>query len=180
MWLEFVRRERMESTVRVCKEGMTQSFQLVKKYTQNVESGTSIQDIESQKGKKGEPPKRSARVSSGPFNSQTDCLFCGTTVTPGGAGFSYVKTDTFVKTILECCDSRSDEWVFTVKGRIEYYCCDLHAADCIYHHSCSGNFQSGASHTTTVPQCPRGKAQKVWPAQKRRSGAGIHERLLLP
>ncbi|KAG7178151.1 hypothetical protein Hamer_G003931 [Homarus americanus] len=32
-------------------------------------------DIENEKRKKVEPPKRSARVSSSPFNSQTDCLF---------------------------------------------------------------------------------------------------------
>lgn len=108
----------------------------MKKYTQNVESGISIQTIlKAKKGKEVEPPKRAARVSSSPFNSQMDCLFCGTMVTPRGASFSYAKTDTLVKIILECCDSRSDEWAYTVKGRIEYYGCYLHAADCIYHHS---------------------------------------------
>ncbi|KAG7161135.1 hypothetical protein Hamer_G004782 [Homarus americanus] len=118
-------------------------------------------DIENKKRKKVEPPKRSARVSSSPFNSQTDCFFCGTIVTPRGASFSYVKTDTFVQTILECCDSRSDEWAFTVKGRIEYYGCDLHAADCIYHRSCSGNFRSGLSiplHFQNVPEAKRRKS----------------------
>ena len=65
--------------------------------------------IKSHQGERSEPAKRSARRSSGPFNSQTDCLFCGTTVTPGNADFSYVKTDTFVKTILECCHNRADE-----------------------------------------------------------------------
>ncbi len=100
-------------------------------------------DIKGHQGKRSDPVKRSARRSSGLFNSQTDCLFCGTTVTPGNADFSYVKTDTFVKTILECCHNRADEWGLTVKGRIEYHGCDLHAADCLYHHACSGNFRSG-------------------------------------
>ncbi|KAG7156758.1 hypothetical protein Hamer_G006773 [Homarus americanus] len=124
-------------------------------------------DIENKKRKKVEPPKRSARVSSSPFNSQTDCLFCGTTVTPRGASFSYVKTDTFVQTILECCDSRSDEWAFTVKGRIEYYGCDLHAADCIYHRSCSANFRSGLS----IPL----QFQNVSEAKRRKSGRPKNE-----
>ena len=30
-----------------------------------------------------------------------------------------------------------------MKGRIEYYGGDLHAADCIYHHACSVNFRNG-------------------------------------
>ena len=34
-------------------------------------------DIKIQQEIKAEPPKRSSRVATGPFNSQTDCLFCG-------------------------------------------------------------------------------------------------------
>lgn len=117
-------------------------------------------DIKSQQEKKCEPAKRSARSSSGPFNSQTDCLFCGTTVTRESADFSYVKTDSFVKTILECCDNRSDEWGLTVKGRIEYYGCDLHAADCLYHHSCSGNFRSGLGIPLQFQNIPDAKRRK--------------------
>jgi 5'-3' exonuclease len=103
-------------------------------------------DIENQQKKDSSsklPLKRSARVSTGPFNSKSDCLFCGTRVDLGGSDYSFVKTDTFARTIRECCESRSDDWSFTVKGRIEYYCGDLHAADCIYHHACSVNFRSG-------------------------------------
>lgn len=81
--------------------------------------------------------KRSVRVSEGPFNSQTDCLFCGTNVQKGSADYSHVKTDIFAKTILQCCESRCDEWSFKVKGRIEYYHGDLHAADCVYHNVCT-------------------------------------------
>ena len=99
--------------------------------------------IASKHGNKSGIAKRSTRISSGPFNSQTDCLFCGTTISQRSGGYSYVKTDVFVKTIVECCDSRSDEWALTVKGRIEYYDCDLYAAECVYHHACSVNFRSG-------------------------------------
>ena len=75
--------------------------------------------------------------------SKTDCLFCGTAIVPGNSDYSYVNTDTFSMTILDCCDSHLDNWSFTVKCRIEHYCGDLHAADCLYHHSCSGHFRSG-------------------------------------
>ena len=88
------------------------------------------------------PRKRSARLSDGPFNSSTDCIYCGTTVKFDASDFSYVKTDTFVKTILQCCNDRCDEWGLVVRSRIEYYEFDLQAADCVYHHSCDGNFRS--------------------------------------
>ena len=103
-------------------------------------------DIENQQKKSGSSIlslKRSARMSTGPFNSKSDCFFCGTQVALGVSDYSYVRTDSFVKTILECCESRSDDWSFIVKGRIEYYGGDLHAADCIYHHTCSVNFRNG-------------------------------------
>ena len=82
-------------------------------------------------------------MSSGPFNSKSDCLFCGTQVALVGSDNRYVKTDSFARTILECCESRSDDWSFTVKGHIEYYGGDLHATDCIYHHKFSVNFRNG-------------------------------------
>lgn len=103
-------------------------------------------DILNQKKKQGPSKpsrKRSSRVLTGPFNSKSDCLFCGTTVDLGSFDYSHVKTDDFAKTILECCENRSDDWSFTVKGRIEYYGGDLHAADCIYHHQCSVHFRTG-------------------------------------
>ena len=88
------------------------------------------------------PRKRSARLLDGPFNNSTDCIYCGTTVKFDASDFSYVKTDTFVKTILQYCNDRCDEWGLVVRSRIEYYGFDLHAADCVYHHSCDGNFRS--------------------------------------
>jgi len=55
------------------------------------------------------------------------------------AGYGLTK---FVETILEVCESRSDDWGLTVNGRIEYYLRDLQAADGLHHHSCNGNFRS--------------------------------------
>ena len=104
--------------------------------------------------------KRSARISLGPFNSRTDCLFCGCSIVAGSLDYSSVKTDTFVKTIFECCNARSDDWSHTVKGRIEYFMGDLFAADCLYHHSCSGNFRSGRDTPIQFQNSPEIKRKK--------------------
>uniref|UniRef100_UPI00358EB1D5 peptidyl-tRNA hydrolase 2, mitochondrial isoform X1 n=1 Tax=Myxine glutinosa TaxID=7769 RepID=UPI00358EB1D5 len=98
----------------------------------------------------GPSVKRSARISLGPYDSKTHCLFCGTEVKEEGpkrghaetASFGYVKTDAFVKTISVHCKTRSDEWALAVQGRIEYFEGDLHAADCVYHKSCNINFRT--------------------------------------
>ncbi len=117
-------------------------------------------DIKIQQENKAEPPKRSARVATGPFNSQTDCLFCGTTITHGSKDTSSVKTDTLAESILECCDNRADQWAFTVKGRIEYYGRDLHAADCVYHHLCSSSFRNGYNIPIQFQKDPEAKRRK--------------------
>nr|XP_055038535.1 uncharacterized protein LOC129426304 [Misgurnus anguillicaudatus] len=109
---------------------------------------------------KTEPPKRSARVATGPFDSQTDCLFCGTTITHGSKDTSSVKTDTLAKSVLECCDNRADQWAFTVKGRIKYYGSDLHAADCVYHHLCSSSFRNGYNIPIQFQKDPEAKRRK--------------------
>ena len=91
--------------------------------------------------------KTSLRVSIGPYNCRTDRLFCGRTVVRDSHGrrddVREVKTDAFPQSILACCENRADDWSFTVKGRIEYFGRDLHAAECIYHQQCSVNFRSG-------------------------------------
>ena len=117
-------------------------------------------DIKIQQEIKAEPPKRSSRVATGPFNSQTDCLFCGTTITHGSKDTSSVKTDMLAESILECCDNRADQWAFTVKGRIEYYGRDLHAADCVYHHLCSSSFRNGYNIPIQFHKDPEAKCRK--------------------
>lgn len=91
--------------------------------------------------------KKSRRVSSGPYEPKKDCLFCGREVIKGTHGHdescSEVHTDTFPQTILKCCNERSDDWSFTVKGRIEYFAKDLHANECVYHQICSTYFRKG-------------------------------------
>ena len=88
------------------------------------------------------PAKKRTRDAKGLSNNKTDCFFCEVTIQPESSDYSNVKIDTFADSILKCCDNRSNDCVTTVKGRIEYFCGDLHAADCIYHHSCSINLQT--------------------------------------
>ena len=87
--------------------------------------------------------KKSTRKSQGCYNNKNDCLFCGIDVSKSNTSYSHVKTDNFAKTILERCDTRSDEWALIVKGRIEFFRGDLHAADCVYHRDCSSRFRYG-------------------------------------
>ena len=92
------------------------------------------------------------RVSLGHYDNKTQCLFCGhdcSNVDPKHPNsekytptYFRVRTDEFVKTVLIHCRTRGDEWARTVQGRIEYFGGDLHAADCIYHQSCSINFRT--------------------------------------
>ena len=89
--------------------------------------------------------KRSARVSTGPYNSKTDCLFCENPVVTCKTNalydeYSFVRTDSFIDRILATCKSRNDDWAFMVRDRVEYFGRDLHAADCVYHHSCDVHF----------------------------------------
>ena len=77
------------------------------------------------------------------------CLFCDQTVSfdkpKDGSRLdaSKVQTDDFVRTFSACAAQRCDEWSYKVKGRIEYFSSDLHAADAVYHRSCSSNFRTG-------------------------------------
>ena len=112
-----------------------------KMYTNSIEIDLHLK--RKQSGESSTTNKRSTRVSEGPFNSKRDCLFCGTNVHEGSADYSYVKTDIIAKTILQRGDNRHDEWSLKVKGRIEYYHGDLHAADCVYHQVCSSHFRCG-------------------------------------
>lgn len=111
------------------------------------------------------PAKRGTRVSTGSYDSTTQCFFCGHEVvkTRSSADFddySFVKTDGFVRSILSHCKQRNDDWAITIQGRIAYFGKDLHAADCLYHRSCDINFRTnygipmrhGGGSTTKKPR----------------------------
>ena len=71
------------------------------------------------------------------------CLFCTENVDFILGDGSKVETHNFATSILECCQSRADEWSYTVQGKINFYDGDLPAHDCVYHRSCSVNFRNG-------------------------------------
>ena len=106
------------------------------------------------------PAKRTTRQSRGGFDSEKNFIFCGCTIDLDKGHFSWVRTDKFVETILEVCESCSDYWGLTVKGRIEYFLRDLHAADGLYLHSCSGNFRSFKSVHIEFQNVPDAKRRK--------------------
>lgn len=109
-------------------------------------------DIESKKIKLENSENVSKKRKSGRvpvYNDESNCLFCNTLVDFTSnlhlkkCEPQKVRTHDFASSILECCKQRSDDWSFNVSGKIEYYQRDLHAADCVYHQSCSVNFRTG-------------------------------------
>ncbi|KAJ8870623.1 hypothetical protein PR048_029646 [Dryococelus australis] len=78
------------------------------------------------------------------------CLFCGELVSFAvkhnvGAIAEGVKVRTyeFQSSVTEMCRERNDEWGMIVLGRMNTIVADLHAADTVYHRSCSANFRTG-------------------------------------
>ena len=80
------------------------------------------------------------------FNSSEHCIFCGQSAKYDGKkkGFDVipVRTIDFQETIRITCNKRNDDWSQTLLGRLEYLQ-DLHAADVVYHQTCSINFRTG-------------------------------------
>lgn len=58
---------------------------------------------------------------------------------------SRVRTDNFVRSILSACAVRDDSWALNVKSRVEYFSRDLHAPECVHHHTCDSNFRTEKS-----------------------------------
>ena len=75
--------------------------------------------------------------------------------------FSFVKTYNFADKVLQFCKSRNDDWAFTVRGRIEFFGGDLHAADCVYHKSCDVNFRTFREIPRHHRLAPESKRKKV-------------------
>ena len=110
--------------------------------------------------------KRSARLCIGPFDSKTDCFYCGKKVVtsknnPDYEDYNCVRTYNFADKIKAQCKMRNDEWASTIQGRIEYFSGDLHAADCLYHHSCDVNFRTGREVPFRHRDSPSNKRNRV-------------------
>ena len=59
------------------------------------------------------------------------------------------------------CKLRNDDWAFTVRGRVEFFGGDLHAADCVYHKSCNINFRTFRDIRRQHRLAPESKRKKV-------------------
>ena len=78
------------------------------------------------------------------FSFKTNCFFCGRTAKLGRKrkhDVLEVKTIGIKETILKICQEQADSWSDVVKARI-LHVHDLHAADAIYHQTCSVNFRT--------------------------------------
>ena len=64
-----------------------------------------------------------------------------------------VKTFDFQKIIEKNCEERNDSWNREVKGRLGMIN-DLHAADGVYHQTCSVNFRTRKKHPYTFSPIP--------------------------
>ena len=109
------------------------------------------------------------------FDFRVHCLFCGTPVNVAdkkrGKTGSAVQTMVFQNSIKRLCDDRDDEWGREVKGRINTVN-DLHAADTIYHQTCSVNFRT-KRHIPAPFSPPSAKRQRVVgrPIEEQQQGA---------
>ena len=85
------------------------------------------------------------RSSEEGFSFKTDCIFCGRLIKLGRKRKKQevvqVKTIEFKDTIMATCRERADDWSDKVKARI-LHVHDLHAADAVYHQTCSVNFRT--------------------------------------
>ena len=84
------------------------------------------------------------RSSEEDFSLKTDCFFCGRPAKLGRKqkhDVLQVKTIGIKQTVLKLCQERADSWSDTVKARI-LHVHDLHAADAVYHQTCSVTFRT--------------------------------------
>ena len=94
-------------------------------------------------------PSFALRSESLCFRFNEHCLFCGTTAQPelklkGKRTYDEVypvRTLDFCSRLQQVCDERNDDWGKLVAGRLAF-APDLHAADAVYHQSCSVNFRT--------------------------------------
>lgn len=84
------------------------------------------------------------RSSEEGFSFKSDCFFCGRPAKLGRKrkyDVLQVKTIGLKDSLLKVCHERADSWSDTVKARI-LHVHDLHAADAVYHQTCSVNFRT--------------------------------------
>lgn len=119
-----------------------------------------------------EQPSISLRPKTPVFNFNEHCFFCGKAAKfedgkKRGHDVFPVRTDPdgLMSSVAKLCQERNDTWGKEVKGRLAFASC-LHAADAVYHQSCSVNFR-------TFKDVPKQHASSSAP--KRTSGRPVNE-----
>ncbi|VDI45292.1 Hypothetical predicted protein [Mytilus galloprovincialis] len=101
-------------------------------------------------------PTRDLRSSTPDFEFQKNCLFCGYfakfSESKRGIDVFPVRTTDFSNTLRNICKERNDEWSEIVLRRLNIAPSDLHAADAIYHQTCSVNFRTEKAFLQIVRQ----------------------------
>ena len=101
-------------------------------------------DIKSKTNPSSTQPIR-RRSEEPAFVFKEHCLFCGQPARyeKKKKGFDVipVRTKDFQDSVVKICKERQDPWSLIVEGRIAF-AQDLHAADAVYHQTCSVNFRT--------------------------------------
>ena len=132
------------------------------------------QEISEQGPSSSRPVLRSSETE---FSFKTDCFFCGRPAKLGRKrkyDVLQVKTIGLKDSVLSVCHERADSWSDTVKARI-LHVHDLHAADAVYHQTCSVNFRTKKQMPmaqTTADDLKRPKLGR--PQDDRRAEAFLH------
>jgi hypothetical protein len=84
-----------------------------------------------------------------PFNWKSHCLLCGVIVDPRNNKSERRRVETLEsrESLLKTCDSRDYELALNIKSRL-LMCCDLVAAEAIYHNACHTRFYSSNVYVT--------------------------------
>ena len=95
--------------------------------------------------------KPQTRKHGSTFSFQHNCLLCGATIECHVRKMKQnpvfpVRTMDFQNSIVDICNQRKDSWGDEVYARIQQVN-DLHAADAVYHQSCSVRFRFGKHKT---------------------------------
>ncbi|CAC5372532.1 unnamed protein product [Mytilus coruscus] len=97
------------------------------------------------------------------FDFKKHCLFCGQLADAvigrkRKSDVYPVRTSEFQCKIEDICKQREDEWALEVRGRLEFVQ-DLHAADALYHQTCSVNFRTLQTPLAFSPPAKKAKTQ---------------------
>lgn len=126
--------------------------------------------------------RRRSRASVGTFDGKSSCPYCGCQVPVNGRdSFRKVRIDNLVNSVLAACATRSDPWTLTVRTKVEDFEHDLHAPECVYHHTYVWfRFPDKTEYLSKIQHWATCKTQERRQTEEWRPGAGFHRCVCLP